>query len=153
MKNRRFTSIVSAERGSRCIYVQIARDRGKETDIPHKISLCTLFSLDLRPASFEKLGLRRFVKKRSLLGVLACVFVGVPACVLIVCFLGCVLRFRFLCVFLCGFLCGFLCFNGFPFAVFEKSSFVSSCVFSCVCFSCVLLCVFLVFEWISVCRL
>ena len=67
MKNRRFTSIVSAERGSRCIYVQIARDRGKETDIPHKISLCTLFSLDLRPASFEKLGLRPGCQKRSLL--------------------------------------------------------------------------------------
>ena len=65
MKNRRFTSIVSAERGSRCIYVQIARDRGKETDIPHKISLCTLFSLDLRPASFEKLR----VDRRDALGL------------------------------------------------------------------------------------
>ena len=55
-------------------------------------------------------------------GVLACVFVGVPACVLIVCFIGCVLRFRFLCVFLCG----FLCFNGFPFAVLKYRF--------CVCF-------------------
>ena len=57
---------------------------------------------------------------RVVCGVLACVFVVVPACVSFVCFIGCVLRFRFLCVFLCGFLCGFLCFNGFPFAVLKK---------------------------------
>jgi chromate transport protein ChrA len=43
-------------------------------------------------------------------GVLACVFVVVPACVLFVCFIGCVLRFRFLCVFLCGLFVRFLVF-------------------------------------------
>ena len=47
---------------------------------------------------------------RVVCGVLACVFVVVPACVSFVCFIGCVMRFRFLCVFLVWFLVRFLVF-------------------------------------------
>ena len=47
---------------------------------------------------------------RVVCGVLACVFVVVPACVSFVCFIGCVMRFRFVCVFLVWFLVRFLVF-------------------------------------------